>query len=92
MLHNYLIISIQKSSQQNHLYRSFNFVDQENDSGHFIPGECRKEDRFSALADNIRLAGNQASYSAITVREQFCTYFNTRDGMVDWQYNHVRIS
>ncbi|XP_065844727.1 uncharacterized protein [Oscarella lobularis] len=92
VLHNYLIISEQKSSQQDHLYCPSNYVDQEDDSGHFIPGQWREEDRSSALADNIRLAGNRASSSAITVREQFCTYFNTRAGMVDWQYNHVRRS
>ena len=75
VLHNYLIISEQKSSQQDHLYCPSNYVDQEDDSGHFIPGQWREEDRSSALADNIRLAGNRASSSAITVREQFCTYF-----------------
>ena len=85
-LHNYLALT------QNAHYIPKGFVDSEDGTGNLVSGEWRQiihsdENSFQRLG---RVGSNTYSFNAKSVRENFCEYFNSKEGSLPWQLNYVR--
>ena len=85
-LHNYLSLT------QNAHYMPQGFVDSEDGSGKLIQGEWRQitrgdENSMQAVG---RVGSNSYSFTAKSVRENFCRYFSSNEGALPWQLDYVR--
>ena len=87
-LHNYLRLT------DNSFYTPQGFVDVENNSGQIIPGDWHKiaQDVNGALDTLPRMGSNRCQNAAAAVRNDYCSYFNSPEGQVPWQLEHVRSS
>ena len=85
-LHNYLCVT------DNANYIPAGFVDSEDISGNIAPGDWRHEvDNEGAGLRIVRqIGGNRYFYDAGIARENFMEYFNSPEGEVPWQWQHVR--
>lgn len=84
-LHNWL----RKQDKDNN-YIQENMVDR-NEENDFIPGLWRDEVEDNSAFKDARIHGNNfASRAAVTIRDEFCDYFNA-EGAVPWQYNRTRM-
>ena len=84
-LHNFLRTT--KSS----VYCLLGFIDSEDADGNVICGSWREEQGSSGGLLPVRQAGsNHHSRIAAMARNNFCTYFNSTQGELSWQYRHVR--
>lgn len=84
-LHNYL------RTTESSVYCPAGFVDGEDGAGNTIEGGWRSDEDMCSGLEPLRQSGsNMYSRSAASVREQFRDYFDSRNGEVSWQYNHVR--
>ena len=55
------------------------------------PGDQRNETEGYSGMLNLRQQGsNNYSISAADVRDQFCSYFNSENGSVSWQWDLVQ--
>lgn len=80
-LHNWL----RKRDEDNN-YIQENMVDRHGENG-FVPGLWRDEvGNHSALQDARIHGNNLSSRAAVTIRNEFCDYFNA-EGDVPWQYD-----
>ncbi|XP_057333828.1 putative nuclease HARBI1 [Microplitis mediator] len=80
-LHNWL-----RKHDKDDVYNPPNLViDQERPDG-IISRDLRHEVNDSVLEDTTAYGNNFSSRSAVTVRDEFCEYFNA-EGAVPWQYN-----
>eukprot|EP00794_Sanderia_malayensis_P002043 gene2043-2322_t len=84
-LHNYLRLT------ENAGYISTGFVDSEDCSGNFIPGTWRSitQNDQNGMVQCCRIGGNRYSNDAAITRDNFKDYFNSVDGEVSWQLEHV---
>ena len=82
-LHNYVI---KEGAKRGETICGPGLIDVENDDGTVVPGSWRKEP--TGLLD-LNGAGmnraNRATRPAIAKRDDFCFYFNSDIGKVDWQ-------
>ena len=85
-LHNYLRLT------ENAKYVPTGFVDSEDDSGQIIPGDWRTvlHNDENGIPTMNRIAGNRYTFEAASSRTDFKEYFNSADGEVPWQWQHVR--
>lgn len=85
-LHNYLSLT------QNAYYIPKGFVDAEDGSGNIINGEWRHitQGDESTLQAVRRVGSNSYSFTAKSVREHYCEYFNSNYGALPWQLDYVR--
>lgn len=84
-LHNYL------HTTESTIYCPPGFIDDEDGTGGVVSGSWRSDSTESGgLEDVGHVSGNRYTSAAATVREKFCTYFNSHEGEVEWQYNYVR--
>ena len=75
-LYNYLALT------HNTRYIPHGFVDSEDKSRNLVSGECRQiihSDEIS-LQELRRICSNTYSFTAKSVRENFCEYFNSKEG------------
>lgn len=80
-LHNWL----RKQDKDNN-YIEENMVDRHGENG-FIPGCWRAEVGDRSALQDAKIHGNIfSSRAAVTIRDEFCDYFNA-EGAVPWQYN-----
>ena len=85
-LHNFLRLT------ENARYIPTGFVDSEDSSGHIVPGDWRNvthEDE-GGLTNLPRIRGNRYTFEAGNSRSDFKDYFNSAEGQVPWQLEHVR--
>ncbi|CAB4010235.1 Hypothetical predicted protein, partial [Paramuricea clavata] len=85
-LHNYLQLT------SNAHYIPAGFVDAEDSTGNFIPGNWRNittGDIGAMEAFTVGRANNRSSFEANEVRETFKKYFINREGSLSWQVNYV---
>ena len=68
------------------------FVDKEDDSGDIIPGDWRNIVRNDdgGLTSFNQIGSNRYGFEANRAREDFLKYFNSAEGSVSWQLQHVR--
>jgi len=86
-LHNYMMI--RQSRFGDDRYCPSNFVDRESLDG-ISYGEWRNEVQgYQGLIPIASTGSNNYSRSAKEVREDFMTYFNSKDGEVSWQYEYI---
>ena len=85
-LHNYLKLTYSSK------YVPDGFVDLEDNTGNFVPGDWRKlaSDGEGTLRNVSRSGTNNYTQQAKQLREQPEQYFNSENGSVPWQYKHVR--
>ena len=85
-LHNYLRLT------ENANYIPTGFVDRESDSGDIIPGDWRNivDNDESGLGSLDRIGSNRYGFEASRARDEFLNYFNSTEGAVSWQIQHVR--
>ena len=84
-MHNYLPLT------ENAGYFPSGFVDCEKSTGEIIPGDWRNVVSGDDGLLNLRqVGGNRYSFNAGQDRDKFMTYFNSQQGQVPWQLNHVR--
>lgn len=84
-LHNYLRLT------ENANYTPVGFVDCEDSSGNIIPGDWRSEvsgDK-GGLRHLNQIGGNRYTFEAGRARDDFNSYFNSPEGEVPWQLQHV---
>ena len=85
-LHIYLRIT------ENASYISTGFFDSENECSNIVPGDWRNitsEDE-GALTHLGRIGGNRYRFEAGNAWSDFEDYFNSNEGAISWQLNHVR--
>ena len=85
-LRNYLALT------HNARYIPQGFVDSEDKSGNLVGSEWRQiihSDEISLQALG-RTGSNTYSFTAKSVGENFCEYFNSNEGSLPWQLNYVR--
>lgn len=69
-------------------YIEENMVDR-NGENDFIPGLWRNQVGDHSALQDARIHGNNfASRTAVTIRDEFCDYFNA-EGAIHWQYNRT---
>ena len=86
-LHNYLMISQNKFGD--YAYCPASFVDRETIDGIQL-GDWRNEAQgYSGLLSVGFMGSNNYSKSAKEVREDFMTYFNSKEGEVSWQWEYI---
>ena len=85
-LHKYLRLT------DNANYIPAGFVDSEDIRGNIVPGDWRHEVAIEGAGLRIlrQIGGNRYSYDAGFARENFMEYFNSPEGEVPWQWQHVR--
>ena len=85
-LHNYL------RRTENAGYIPSGFIDSENSSGDVIPGTWRSivENDRNGMVKCGKIAGNRYTYDAAVSRDNFKDYFNSIEGALPWQLEHVR--
>ena len=85
-LHNYLL------QTDNACYVPSGFVDSVSESGDVIPGSWRSDTQndLGGLQSLTGIRSNNYTNNAKEIRENFKTYFNSSEGSIDWQLNHVR--
>ena len=88
-LHNYLRLT------DNLFYMPQGFVDVENNSGQVVPRDWRKITQdvngdYGALDTLPRMGSNRCQNAARTVRNDYCSYFNSPEGQLPWQLEYVR--
>ena len=68
------------------------FIDSEDSTGTLIHGEWRSTVSHDegALQPLRRVGSNSYPYTAKSVRDSFAAYFNSKEGSLPWQLNHVR--
>lgn len=65
------------------------FVDQDDAEGQ-IYGDWRKDtEGFTGLVTAGQLGSNNYSKTAKDICDDFMAYFNSPEGMVDWQWDYV---
>uniref|UniRef100_A0A1X7TMB6 DDE Tnp4 domain-containing protein n=1 Tax=Amphimedon queenslandica TaxID=400682 RepID=A0A1X7TMB6_AMPQE len=85
-LHNYLRL------MDNASYTPSGFVDKEGENGEIIPGDWRNtlaSSGSTGLQSLSNVSGNRYCFDAVQTRDNFAIYFNSVDGQVPWQVNHV---
>ena len=85
-LHNYLRLT------ENAYYVPAGFVDKDDDSGDIIPGDWRNivnNDEGGLIGFN-QIGSNRYGFEANRAREDFLKYFNSAEGSVSCQLQHVR--
>lgn len=84
-LHNYLQLT------KNANYIPAEFVDCEDNTGNTMPGAWRSNVRSDegGLLNLTRISGNRYTFDAGKVRDGFRNYFNSLEGQVSWQLQHV---
>ena len=84
-LHNYLCLT------ENANYTPAGFVDSEDSSGNIIPGDWRSEvsGDEGGLRHLNQSGGNRYTFEAGRARDDFKSYFNSPEGEVPWQLQHV---
>ena len=84
-LHNYLRLT------ENANYTPVGFVDCEDSSGNIIPCDWRSEVRGDegGLRQLNQIGGNRYTFEAGRARDDFKSYFNSPEGEVPWQLQHV---
>lgn len=88
-LHNYLMVS-QNTMFNDKYYCPPGFVDNERSNGHIEIGEWRSEVQGNTgLLPLNSIGSNNYSRQAKDVREDFMAYFNSKDGEVSWQWEHI---
>ena len=66
------------------------FIDSEDADGNVICGSWREDQGSSGGIFPVRQAGsNHHSRLAAMTRDNFCTYLNSTQGELSWQYRHV---
>ena len=84
-LHNFL------RTTESSVYCPPGFIDSEDADGNVICGSWREEQGSSGGLSPVSQAGsNHHSRIAAMTRDNFCTYFNSTQGELSWQYHHVR--
>ena len=85
-LHNFLRLT------DNANYTPKGFCDSKDGYGKIIDGDWRNiiENEGSAFQSISRIGSNNYGFDAKAVRNQFETYFNSPEGSVSWQLDHVR--
>ena len=85
-LHNYSRLT------DNATYIPGGFVDCESNDGRIIPGDWRNvvHNDDSGLVNLGQIGGNRYRYDASACRDTLKDYFNSPEGSVKWQYQHVR--
>ena len=83
ILHNYL-------RNKSHVYSSTESADHEDPITHEVrPGEWRKEGQGTGMQRLGRQGSNNYTTSAKQIRENLCTYYNSRAGAIPWQDNMI---
>lgn len=73
------------------VYCPAGFTDAEDGEGNILQGAWRSESSQNAGLERIRqVGGNRYGRAAADVRNIFRDYFNSPEGEVWWQYNHVQ--
>ena len=86
-LHNFLMKM--ETSTDNYTYCPVDFVDRE-DKAVKIPGQWRSEATdIQGLVPVMSQGSNNFTRNVKIVRDDFKLYFNSRDGAVEWQRDHV---
>ena len=85
-LHNYLQLT------ENAMYIPTGFVDSEDSSGNVVTGDWRElvNGEDSGMTNLQMTGGNRYKFSAGNIRKDFNDYFNSVNGQVPWQIQHVR--
>ena len=85
-LHNYRRLT------DNANYIPAGFVDSDDIRGNIVPGDWRHDVATEGAGLRIlrQIGGNRYSYDAGFARENFMEYFNSPEGEVPWQWQHVR--
>ena len=85
-LHNYLRLT------DNAIYTPVGFVDCEDSSGNLIPGDWRSEVNSDdgGLRHLNQIGGNRYTFEAGRARDGFKAYFNSPEGKVPWQLQHIQ--
>ena len=83
ILHNYLI------QTDNSEYIPFGFVDSFDDSGNIVHGFWRRSEGHFEPFSATQNGHDQRQRSADSVRQAFVRYFNSPQGEVTWQNQHV---
>lgn len=80
-------VCLHKKCQQ---YCPPNYPDRD-ENGTFYPGEWRNEaTSTSAIQDTFKMGSNNRALRAVTIRDQLKDYFNSNEGSLSWQLQHVR--
>ena len=85
-LHNYLRLT------ENANYTPAGFVDCEDSSGNIIPGDWRSEVNYDegGLRHLNQIGGNRYTFEVGRAQDDFKSYFNSAEGEVPWQLQHVQ--
>eukprot|EP00795_Rhopilema_esculentum_P010006 gene10006-18632_t len=81
-LHNYLRLT------ENANYIPTGFVDRESNSEDIIPGDWKNI--VDSDGSFNRIGSNRYGFEASRARDEFLNYFNSTEGAVSWQIQHVR--
>ena len=76
---------------ENATYTPAGFVDCEDSSGNIIPGHWRNEinNDQGGLRHLNKIGGNRYTFEAGRARDDLKSYFNSPEGEVPWQLQHV---
>ena len=84
-LHNFL------RTTEPSIYCPSSFTDSEDVDGNIVIGSWQEEQDSGTCLQPVHQTGsNHHSLSAANVRDYFCQYFNSPEGVVVLQYQHVR--
>ena len=83
-LHNFLR-TLEPSS-----YCPSGFVDNEDRDGNVISGSWRTEEDNTGMQPIHQAGSNNHTHTAANIQEEYMKYFNSSNGAVSWQYQHVR--
>ena len=86
-LHNYIKISEAHDPASIRLYCPPGYVDHEDIHGNIIPGDWRHDN--DGLDPITRVGSNRYSKSASDLHDTLMAYFNSTDGAMPWQQNHI---
>ena len=90
-LHNYLKISEAQIAPSSRLYCPPGYIDHDDRHGNLISGEWRQQldTSSSGLHTISHVAGNRYTKSASELRDTLKNYFNSTEGAIPWQEQHV---